>query len=67
MGMTGTEIRKIRESRGETQAEFGAHFGVDQSTAHRWETYGVSERRIAIIRLLAELKTSRRHATRAGR
>ena len=66
--MTGAEIRKVRESRGETQAEFGAHFRVDQSTVHRWETNGISDRgttRPLIERVLSELKTPSR--TRAGR
>ena len=42
--MTGAQIKKIRESREETQVEFGAHFGVDQSTIHRWETNGITDR-----------------------
>lgn len=37
-------IRKARELAGESQAVFGARFGVDQSTAHRWETEGPPSR-----------------------
>jgi hypothetical protein len=37
-------IRKARELVGESQAAFGARFGVDQSTAHRWETEGPPSR-----------------------
>jgi DNA-binding transcriptional regulator YiaG len=57
--VTGSQIRKIREARGETQAVFGTHFGVDQSTIHRWETNGITDRgvtRLAIERVLSELK-----------
>jgi DNA-binding XRE family transcriptional regulator len=37
-------IRKAREMAGESQATFGARLGVDQSTAHRWETEGPPRR-----------------------
>lgn len=37
-------IRRARELTGESQATFGARFGVDQSTAHRWETEGPPSR-----------------------
>jgi DNA-binding transcriptional regulator YiaG len=59
--MTGTEIKKIREDREETQAAFGLHFGVDQSTIHRWEANGITDRgvtRLAIEHVLSELKSS---------
>jgi DNA-binding transcriptional regulator YiaG len=63
-GMTGREIKKIREDRHETQAVFGAHFGVDQSTIHRWETNGITDRgvtRLAIERVLLDLKSLPSH------
>jgi DNA-binding transcriptional regulator YiaG len=58
--MTGREIKKIREDREETQAAFGLHFGVDQSTVHRWEKDGITDRgvtRLAIEHVLSRLKT----------
>jgi len=63
-GMTGAQIKKIREARGETQAEFGERFGVDQSTIHRWETNGITDRgvtRLAIERVLLDLKSLPSH------
>lgn len=51
-------IRRAREHVGESQQVFGARFGVDQSTAHRWETIGPPSRgpaRKAIERELAEI------------
>jgi DNA-binding transcriptional regulator YiaG len=60
--MTGAEIKKIREDRDETQAAFGVHFGVDQSTIHRWETNGITDRgvtRLAIEHVLSALKKAR--------
>lgn len=38
------QIRQAREQLGESQAEFGRRFGVDQSTVHRWETDGLPNR-----------------------
>ena len=38
------EIRKVRDNLQETQAVFGARFGVDQATVHRWETRGIPAR-----------------------
>jgi transcriptional regulator with XRE-family HTH domain len=60
--MTANQIKKIREARGETQAEFGVHFGVDQSTIHRWETKGIPDHsmiRLAIKHVLSELRPQR--------
>jgi transcriptional regulator with XRE-family HTH domain len=34
----GERIRKLRESLGESQAEFGERFRVEQGTVSRWET-----------------------------
>lgn len=38
--MDAQVIRRARELAGETQTAFAGRFGVDQSTAHRWETEG---------------------------
>lgn len=38
--MDAQVIRRARDLTGESQSAFGARFGVDQSTAHRWETLG---------------------------
>lgn len=59
--LTGEDIRRTRERLGESQGTFGARFGVDQSTVHRWETGGVPTRgttRMAIERVLADLSTA---------
>jgi DNA-binding transcriptional regulator YiaG len=53
-----SEIKKARERLGETQEEFSRRFGVDQSTVHRWETYGVPDKgtsRMVVARVLTEL------------
>lgn len=55
---TSDKIKEARASLGETQAEFGLRFGVDQSTIHRWETNGVPERgvtRMAVESVLGQL------------
>jgi DNA-binding transcriptional regulator YiaG len=55
-------IKSARERVGESQAQFGLRFGVDQSTIHRWENGGVPDRgpaRMAIERVLADLKKER--------
>lgn len=36
-----SRIRRLRQSRGLNQADFGAHFGVTQSTVTRWESGAV--------------------------
>lgn len=51
--LTGADVRRARDLARESQAEFGARFGVDQSTAHRWETDGPPRRgpgRVALQR-----------------
>lgn len=56
--LTGEQLRAIREGMKETQEEFGAHFGVDQSTVHRWETKGITDRgttAVAIERILTDI------------
>ena len=42
--MDAQVIREAREKVGESQAAFGARFGVDQSTICRWETDGPPSR-----------------------
>ena len=57
--VTGEHIRAARERVGESQAEFGKRFGVDQSAISRWETQGLPSRGPAeaiVERVLAELK-----------
>lgn len=57
-GMDGSKIEAIRKGLRESQAEFGLRFGVDQSTIHRWETKGVTDRGVtalAVERILSEL------------
>lgn len=59
--VTADEIRKVRQSREESQEVFGAHFGVDQSTIHRWETGGVPQRgatAVGIEKILFELRNA---------
>lgn len=56
---TDLDVKGLRLSLGESQAEFGGRFGVDQSTIHRWETRGVPRRgaaRVAIERLVGEVR-----------
>lgn len=38
MNVLGTRIARLRRQIGETQAQFGARFGVDQSTISKWES-----------------------------
>ena len=55
---TSDDIKRVRERRQESQEVFAAHFGVDQTTIHRWETSGVPSRGPAaalIERVLADL------------
>lgn len=46
--VTSDDIRRARQLRKESQGAFAAHFGVDQSTIHRWETAGVPDGLVAI-------------------
>jgi DNA-binding transcriptional regulator YiaG len=58
---TSEQIKTARERLGETQAQFGARFGVDQSTVHRWETKGLPDygpTRMVVERLLSSLSKS---------
>ena len=55
------DLKATRARLGESQAQFGTRFGVDQSTVHRWETDGVSDRgtaRRAIELVLADMAAS---------
>lgn len=38
--LTGYQLRKIRQGRGESQASFAEHFGVAQPQILRWEAMG---------------------------
>lgn len=52
-------IRKAREQVGESQAAFGARFGVHQTTVDRWETSGPPSRgpaRMALEREIADIQ-----------
>ncbi len=51
------DLKAIRLDRGENQEEFAKHFGVAQTTIHRWETDGIPARgpaRMVIERFVAE-------------
>lgn len=61
--ITAEHIKKIRSDRRETQGEFGAHFGVDQATIHRWESNGISSRgvtAVAVEKMLQSLPPAKR-------
>jgi DNA-binding transcriptional regulator YiaG len=63
--VTAEKVRAARSNLGETQAKFGSRFGVDQSTVHRWETTGVSDRgtaRVLMQRFLEEIGAEPREA-----
>lgn len=45
------QIKEMRVSLGESQVIFGARFGVDQSTVHRWETETPPKRGPALLAL----------------
>jgi len=38
--MKGTDIKALRDRRGETQAQFAQHFGVSRTTIIKWEADG---------------------------
>lgn len=64
--ITSDDIRRARQLRKESQWAFAAHFGVDQSTIHRWETVGVPDGlvSIGIEKVLTDLTS---HPQEAGR
>ena len=45
------QIKEMRTRLGESQVAFGARFGVDQSTVHRWETDTPPKRGPALLAL----------------
>ena len=54
-------IRRARDRVGESQTAFGARFGVDQTTIHRWETKGPPSRgsaRKAIEREISDIESN---------
>ena len=54
-------LKAARERLTESQAVFAARFGVDQSTLHRWETDGPSDRgpaKTLIEKTLYELEST---------
>lgn len=57
--VTPEQIKAVRKNRlKETQDAFGARFGVDQTTVHRWETDGLpatGAARMAVETFLASL------------
>lgn len=58
MLITGDMVKSARNGLGESQAAFGARFGVNQSTVARWETEGPPKGGAAgkmIERVLAEV------------
>jgi DNA-binding XRE family transcriptional regulator len=69
MMVTGEQVKQARSRLGESQAAFGARFGVDQSTVHRWESEGVPERgttKIAVEHVLSGLPAETAPATEAA-
>jgi DNA-binding transcriptional regulator YiaG len=57
MSITPEKLREAREGLGESQAEFAARLGVNQTTVSRWETGGVPKgtAAFAVERLLEDL------------
>lgn len=56
--ITGQIIKETRERVGESQAQFAARFGVNQSTVHRWEAEGppsTGTARIVIEQVVSQL------------
>lgn len=61
MNRLAKRLKAAREKLEETQAVFASRFGVDQSTLHRWETNGPSDRGAAktlVQKTLAELENA---------
>lgn len=59
--VTPDEIKHARIGLGETQKEFAARFGVNQSTVQRWETLGLPSSGIArntVEKFMAEIGMS---------
>lgn len=67
--VTSADIKTTRDALKEDQAEFAVHFGVNQSTIHRWETKGPPTRGLtitAIERVMADLKVKAAKRARAA-
>lgn len=63
--ITADQVKEMRVALGESQVVFGARFGIDQSTAHRWETDGPPRRgpaQMALQKLQSELFPAREDA-----
>ena len=60
MGMVAAkDIKTVRAKLNESQAAFGARFGVDQSTITRWEKKGPPKRgpaKLAVEQILDDLR-----------
>lgn len=59
MKKLATRLKAARTRLGESQSVFATRFGVDQSTLHRWETEGPSDRGAAktlIEKTLSEIE-----------
>lgn len=61
-----SHIKAARAAVKESQAAFGARFGVDQSTIHRWETDGPPRRPLVQNVLSRALKGLPREAPQHG-
>lgn len=56
--ITAAEIKEARKAVGESQAEFCARLGIDQSTLSRWEEKGPPDHgptQIAIAGVIAQI------------
>lgn len=57
--ITSDDLKQTRLALGEDQETFASHFGVNQSTVHRWETLGIPTRgtsAIAVERVMVDLR-----------
>jgi DNA-binding transcriptional regulator YiaG len=55
---TSDQIKALRKSRGESQAEFAKVLGTSQQNVHRWENGEVSPRGITVLALRSLLDGS---------
>ena len=61
--VSANDIRSTRTKLQESQAAFGARFGVDQSTIARWEENGPPQRgpaKLAVEQIIDELREAAR-------
>ena len=57
--VSAKDIRTTRAKMKESQAAFGARFGVDQSTIARWEENGPPQRgpaKLAVTQIIEDLR-----------